>query len=59
MKKDSSDNPPRFTNNEYVFHVNETSVTGEKVGQMEIEDLDEIDRGVPHIFILFGPGSDL
>ncbi|VDK59845.1 unnamed protein product [Anisakis simplex] len=58
VKEDVSDIPPKFLSTSYDFHVQESSITGQKVGQLEVEDLDETDRA-KHSYKLIGPGSEL
>uniref|UniRef100_A0A158R4W7 Cadherin domain-containing protein n=1 Tax=Syphacia muris TaxID=451379 RepID=A0A158R4W7_9BILA len=58
QKKDESDQPPTFKETTYVFHVLESSITGQKVGQLEVSDSDSIDQGKLN-YRLIGPGSTI
>ncbi|VDM50586.1 unnamed protein product, partial [Toxocara canis] len=55
VKEDASDTAPRFLSSDYDFHASESTITGQKVGQMEVEDADERDHGLLN-FRLIGPG---
>ncbi|VDN82127.1 unnamed protein product [Brugia pahangi] len=52
-----SNEAPAFLFPEYDFHISEGSITGQKVGQMEVEFMDH--REHPITYQLIGPGSEL
>ncbi|VDK78031.1 unnamed protein product [Onchocerca ochengi] len=53
-----SNEAPAFLSPEYDFHVNEGSITGQKVGQMEAEFMDHREHGII-TYQLIGSGSEL
>lgn len=59
MKKDEdvSNEAPVFLSPEYDFHVDEGSITGQKVGQMEAAFEDHREHGII-TYQLIGPGSE-
>uniref|UniRef100_A0A1I8EMH9 Cadherin domain-containing protein n=1 Tax=Wuchereria bancrofti TaxID=6293 RepID=A0A1I8EMH9_WUCBA len=52
-----SNEAPAFLFPEYDFHISEGSITGQKVGQMEVEFMDH--REHPITYQLIGPGNGL
>ncbi|EJD74400.1 cadherin domain-containing protein [Loa loa] len=53
-----SNEPPAFLFPEYDFHISEGSITGQKVGQMEVAFMDRREHATV-TYQLIGPGSEL
>ena len=56
---DVNDNPPVFTQEEYVFSITEDPPAGALIGHVTASDLDSGPAGSIHYSVKLAPGADI